>query len=156
MTDERKALLALAATVGLVVDVDFNKTIKSEKLQEMIDKKQVELENQLKGSTDENNTNDEQENKTPIVDGVKENESNTEDQSPKIDIPTEEDNQENTEEAYELNEMPILRTSQCENYKATIIGIKECARRSGLTVEEVTICLESGESAPNGWKSEEK
>ncbi len=151
---EREELLAEAQGVGLAVGVDFQINISSKNLRTLIDDKKVELDKQLKG--DESDTKDksqnggESETKTKNVESEKNEGLAPNDNSPSDDI---EQTKEQTE-TYE-NEMKIKRVSKCGNYKTTITGVKEAARRSGITADEVKECLETGKPAKTGEKFSE-
>lgn len=173
MPDERQEAFEEAKIVGLVLGVDFKENISTKNLLKKVNAKKEEIEAGLKSSNKEVDPEDKQEIIEPIIgidlsepnadtqinvviDG---NNSNTIEELPNntVDVnldvnplAIEKTNSEN-EDDYVLNEMPIVRVSKCGNYRTKIIGAKETARRSNLTVEEVVICLESGEAAPNGW-----
>lgn len=140
---EREELLNDAQNVGLSVGVDFNKNITNEKLKNLIEEKKIELENQLKGNNSEQS------------EGIKNNSSdeiNTEDKN-KDDGVNDYKQSEKQIKTYE-DEILIKRTSPCGNYRVQIKGIKECARRTNLTVEQVKESLENDKPV-NGWNFKE-
>ena len=57
------------------------------------------------------------------------------------------------EETYE-DEVKIKRISPCGNYKVNIIGYKEAARRTDVTIEEIKQSIENGKPTKNGWSFE--
>ena len=185
MNNKRKELLEAADAVGLILGEDFNKTIKSGKLQEMINEKKEELLKALQGETNESIV-EESKNETtlrPLSDfntdeeleayglefGIdldrreslekmylelvefvnsKTNKEVKPDDNETV-VPGADDEVPKEENNYE-DEINILRTSPCKNYRVPIVGLKECARRSDITVEEVKESIESGEPV-NGW-----
>ena len=121
---DREQLLATAVTVGLVLGVDFEKNISSVNLQKKIDEKNAELEAQLKDVDLET---------PPTVDEVK-------DMQIAVQI-----HNESQKKIDELDDNAlILRKTECFTYRTEIIGFKETARRSNLTVEEIKEAIESG------------
>lgn len=114
----RQELLTLAITVGLVLGVDFEKNISNANLQKKIEEKQEQLGKELKG--------DQAENQEQVSDNF--------------------DNFDSEDEEDEDNAL-IMRKTECFTYKTEIIGFKETARRSNLTVEEVKEAIETGKPA---------
>lgn len=166
---EREQLLNEAQNVGLSVGVDFNKNITNEKLKNLIEKKKEELENQLKGN--ENNSKEPNETKLVPLEEFEEDKDKLEEYGKTlgIDLDKRKDitnmysdllnfisnisKEPNETKTYE-DEILIKRTSPCGNYRVQIKGIKECARRTSLTAEQVKEALENGKPV-NGWNFEE-
>jgi hypothetical protein len=170
MSKERTELLALALSVGLVPGEDFEKNISSKNLQAKIDEKQQLIADSMQGKEPTK-----EELLTNILDGLKSGDLKREELSEydekllsdyefkiapvgKIALTKKviENDIEQTDEQPETyeDEMLIRRFSACGNYRTKIKGIKEAARRSGLTVEEVKVGLDSGEPV-KGWTFKE-
>lgn len=124
MSNERKQAIERATELGIV----FTNNISTKNLKTLIKSVEDELTNDLTPKD---------ENSKEVID-------------PKIETPTPEENQ---EESY-LDEMVIQRISACGNYKVKIIGAKEAARRSNVTVEEVASSIEKREPI-KGWTFKE-
>lgn len=161
----RQELLTTAATVGLVLGVDFGKNISNENLQKKIEEKQEQLADELKssGNTDITPPTDEeikdaeeafeQSEKTLVESGISEEKAEQiieellivdevatkiKDENKITDKETIEDEEDNA---------LIMRKTECFTYRTEIIGFKETARRSNLTVEEVKEAIETGKPA---------
>lgn len=158
----RQELLTLATTVGLVLGVDFEKNISNINLQKKIEDKQEELANSLKDN-DTNNTTQ----PTPptddevlalILKGLESSELKEEDLSEHdkallvnerqrvLEEQIKKDSQIKDEKKIEELEdnALIMRKTECFTYRTEIIGFKETARRSNLTVKEVKEAIETG------------
>ena len=116
---DREQLLATAVTVGLVLGVDFEKNISSVNLQKKIDEKNAELEAQLKDTQNDDEKNAELEAQLKDT--------------------------QNDDEQLDDN-VTVQRVSSCGGYKTKIKGLKEAARRSGVSVEQIQEALETGNS----------
>lgn len=137
----RQELLVTAVAVGLVLGVDFEKSISNINLQKKIEEKQEQLANDLKGVQAENDIEN-KDNINPLANSESEEEklfkeemealNKVETKVPGIFTDTDEDN------------ALILRNTECFTYRTEIIGFKETARRSNLTVEEVKEAIETG------------
>ena len=143
MTDREK-LLAEAVAVGLILGADFEKNISNVNLQKKIDEKKAENEANAKLPVDGNNPDGAD---GKLEDGKKDQE-NIENKdgvkNPLADMLNEK--QKLDDEKAENEEVNIKRVSSCGNYRATIKGYEETARRSGITVEEVKAAIESGKA----------
>ena len=124
MSNERKQAIERATELGIV----FTNNISTKNLKTLINAKEDELSNDLTPKS---------EIQKEVID-------------PKIETPTPEENQ---EESY-LDEMVIQRISACGNYKVKIIGAKEAARRSNVTVEEVLTSIKDAMPI-KGWTFKE-
>jgi hypothetical protein len=174
MSKERTELLAFALSVGLVLGEDFEKNISSKNLQAKIDEKQQLIADSMQGKEPPIEPTEE-ELLMNILDGLKSGDLKREELSEydemllsdhefkiapvgKIALTKKviENDIEQTDEPTETyeDEMLIKRFSACGNYRTKIKGIKEAARRSGLTVEEVKVGLDSGEPV-KGWTFKE-
>lgn len=137
----RQELLATAVAVGLVLGVDFEKNISNINLQKKIEEKQEQLANDLKGVQGGDDVEN-KDNINPLTSNDSEEEklfkeemealNKVETKVPGIFTDTDEDN------------ALILRNTECFTYRTEIIGFKETARRSNLTVEEVKEAIETG------------
>ena len=130
MSKTREDILQEAQNVGLALGVDYEKNISNVNLIKKIEAKKEELASLAKGEVVVDNTQVKTQNEVQVV-------------------------KESTPEVTHDDEMMILRVSVCGNYKARIKGVKEAARRSKLTVDEIKTCLETGKAASNGYTFKE-
>lgn len=139
----REKLLIDAQNVGLALGVDFQEKISNANLEKKIKEKQEEIEANLKGA-----------------EAIKEENPKTDIQNSTVEQnkPIENQDKEKQEEIEEVDtyedEMQIRRISPCGNYRVPIKGIKECARRTNLTVDQIKEALETKKPI-NGWMFEE-
>jgi hypothetical protein len=115
ITLNREKLIATAVALGLL----FEKNISNANLQKKIDEKNAELEAQLKDTQNDD-----------VEDTESDNTLNDED--------TQNDDKQSNDD------VTIQRVSSCGGYKTKIKGLKEAARRSGISVEQIQEALETG------------
>lgn len=146
MSNERKQAIERATELGIV----FTNNISTKNLKTLINAKEDELSNDLTPKSEIQKEVIDPKIETPvikeeiIIDPIENN------PLPKIETPTPEENQ---EESYS-DEMVIQRISACGNYRAKIIGAKEAARRSNVTVEEVLTSIKDAMPI-KGWTFKE-
>ena len=162
MTRERKKAIERASELEIV----FTNNISTKNLKILIKAKEDELAADLNQKPEEPKTEevketvepkseDEKETTEPIqavIDESKDDTTLRPSATPKEEIPPPKET--SKEETTYEDEMEILRTSSCGNYKAKIISVKEAARRSGVTEKEITSSIKSGEPV-NGWTFKE-
>lgn len=161
----REELLAEAVAVGLILGTDFEKNISNVNLQKKIDEKNAELEAQLKDvDLDTPPTVEElkdmavallanpdatveDEKALFIKAGVEEEkvDSLIEDLLIIDDVATKIKDEKKIDEN-DNDDVTVQRVSSCGGYRTKIKGLKEAARRSGVSVEQIQEALETGNS----------
>lgn len=146
----REELIATAVALGLL----FEKNISNANLQKKIDEKNAKLEAQLKDTQNDDDVED-TENLNPLTNNESEDEKLFKEEMEALgkvetkvsgiftDI---ENHLQKKIDENDNDDVTVQRVSSCGGYKTKIKGLKEAARRSGVSVEQIQEALETGNS----------